>query len=1038
MSKVGQREILTQKRVIAFFKDALGYAYLGNWQDRANNRNVEEALLTNWLKRQGHDSKIIDKALFELGKGTAIGGSKTLYDVNRDVYSLLRYGVKVQRDVGEHTDTVWLIDWKNPGNNDFAISEEVTVTSENTRRPDIVLYVNGIALGVLELKRSTVSVTEGIRQNLDSQKKVFIRPFYTTMQLVMAGNETEGLRYGVIETPEKYWLRWKEAEAHPDAGDNPLLRELSQLCGKERLLEIIHDFIVFDAGIKKTCRHNQYFGVRAAQEHVKRREGGIIWHTQGSGKSLVMVWLAKWVRENITNSRVLIITDRTELDEQIEKVFKGVSEDIYRTSSGADLVHVLNTGDEWLICSLIQKFGASEEGDIDAFVEDIRRHLPKGFRAKGEIFVFIDECHRTQSGKLHEAMKTVLPGAMLIGFTGTPLLKADKKRSIETFGPYIHTYKYDEAVSDDVVLDLRYEARDIDQNITSQDRIDQWFELKTRGLTNAAKAQLKQRWGTMRQVLSSQDRLQKIVADILLDMETRDRLQSGHGNAMLVSGSIYSACRFFEMFQQTDLADKCAIVTSYRPAPADIKGEESGEGLTEKLRQFDIYRKMLAAHFNEPEDTAMNKVGQFEREVKKRFVDEPGRMKLLIVVDKLLTGFDAPPATYLYIDKQMQDHGLFQAICRVNRLDGEDKEYGYIIDYKDLFRSLERSIRDYTGEAFEGYDDEDVRGLLKDRLQQGRERLEETREAVKALCEPVEPPRDTADYLRFFCAADDDGQLSDKEPRRIALYKLASAFLRAYANIANEMREAGYSDEEVREIKAEVGHYEKVREEVKLGSGDYINLKMYEPAMRHLLDTYIRAEESEELSTFDDLTLVELIVERGDAAVDVLPEGIRKNPEAIAETIVNNVRRLIIDEMATNPRYYERMSELLDALILQRKQEAIDYKDYLSRIVALTERISNPQTQSSYPTSIDSSALRALFDNLQVRDPMPSYDAEPLVDIKAAKALAIDHAIRSVKKADWRGNRLKEREVRRAIKSELDDEHLADKIFTIVKNRQDY
>ena len=1038
MSTVGQREILTQKRVIAFFKDALGYAYLGNWQDRANNRNVEEEMVSNWFEGQGHNNKIIDKALFELGKGVAIGGSKTLYDVNRDVYGLLRYGVKVQPDVGEQTDTVWLIDWKNPDKNNFAIAEEVTVTAENTRRPDLVLYVNGIALGVLELKRSTVSVTEGIRQNLDSQKKAFIRPFYTTVQLVMAGNETEGLRYSVIETPEKYWLRWKEAEAHPVAGDNPLLRELGQLCGKERLLEIIHDFIVFDAGIKKTCRHNQYFGVRAAQEHVKRREGGIIWHTQGSGKSLVMVWLAKWIRENITNSRVLIITDRTELDEQIEKVFKGVSEDIYRTSSGADLVHVLNAGDEWLICSLIHKFGASEEGDIDAFVEDIRRHLPKGFRAKGEIFVFIDECHRTQSGKLHEAMKAVLPSAMLVGFTGTPLLKADKRRSIETFGPYIHTYKYDEAVSDNVVLDLRYEARDIDQNITSQDRIDQWFELKTRGLTNGAKAQLKQRWGTMRQVLSSQDRLQKIVADILLDMETRDRLQSGHGNAMLVSGSIYSACRFFQMFQQTDLADKCAIVTSYRPAPADIKGEETGEGLTEKLRQYDIYRKMLAAHFNEPEDTTMNKVGQFEREVKKRFVDEPGQMKLLIVVDKLLTGFDAPPATYLYIDKQMQDHGLFQAICRVNRLDGEDKEYGYIIDYKDLFRSLERSIRDYTGEAFEGYDDEDVRGLLKDRLQQGRERLEETREAVKALCEPVEPPRDTADYLRFFCAADDDGQLSDKEPRRIALYKMASAFLRAYANIANEMREAGYSDEEAQEIKAEVGHYEKVREEVKLGSGDYINLKMYEPAMRHLLDTYIRAEESEELSTFDDLTLVELIVERGDAAVDMLPEGIRKNPEAVAETIVNNVRRLIIDEMATNPRYYEKMSELLDALILQRKQEAIDYKDYLSRIVALTERISNPQTQSSYPTSIDSAALRALFDNLQVRDPMPSYDAEPLVETKAAKALAIDRAIRSVKKADWRGNRFKEREVRRAIKSELDDENLTEQIFAIVKNQRDY
>ncbi|MBV9792124.1 MAG: HsdR family type I site-specific deoxyribonuclease [Chloroflexi bacterium] len=1040
MSTVGQKEILTQQHVIQRFQHELGYTYLGNWKDRASNSNVEESLLTNWLKRQGHNDKIITKVLYELGKANALGGSKTLYEANREVYSLLRYGVKIRPDVGEQHITVWLIDWKNVANNDFAIAEEVTIAGENTKRPDIVLYVNGIALGVLELKRSTVSVAQGIRQNLDNQKKTFIRPFFTTIQLVMAGNDTEGLRYGVIETREKYYLTWKE----PSSVENPLDRVLTQLCHKERLLEIVHDFIVFDAGTKKTCRHNQYFGVRAAQEHVKRREGGIIWHTQGSGKSLTMVWLAKWIREHVSNARVLLITDRTELDEQIESVFKGVNEAIYRTKSGADLVRVLNTGDEWLVCSLIHKFGRSEEGDIDAYLQDIQRHLPKGFYPKGEIFVFVDECHRTQSGKLHQDMKALLPGAMLIGFTGTPLLKQDKQKSIEVFGPYIHTYKYDEAVRDGVVLDLRYEARDIDQNITSQAKIDQWFEAKTKGLTDVAKAQLKQRWGTMQKVLSARDRLEKIVADIVLDMETRDRLVSGRGNALLVSGSIYSACRFFELFQQTDLAGKCAIITSYKPSPADIKGEESGEGLTEKLRQYEIYRKMLAAHFDEPEETAMYKVEQFEQEVKQRFIDQPGQMKLLIVVDKLLTGFDAPPATYLYIDKQMHDHGLFQAICRVNRLDDEDKEYGYIIDYKDLFKSLARSIQDYTGEAFGGYDHDDVAGLLKDRLQKGRERLEEARESIKALCEPVEPPRDTAAYLHYFRGpSDDEAALKDNEPKRLALYKLAGAFLRAYANLANEMNDAGYSDAEAQEIKAEVDHYEKVRQEVKLASRDYIDMKMYEPAMRHLLDTYIHAEESEKLSAFDDMTLVELIVERGEAAVDSLPEGIRANPEAMAETIENNVRRLIIDEMAVNPIYYERMSELLDALIQARKQQALDYKAYLAKIVEVAKQVRKPEMQSIYPASMNTPALRALYDNLKqyaetgTHENPASYNGVIPEDATASLATAVDRAIRNVKKADWRGNRLKEREVRIAIKSVIgNDDTQVNAIFDMVRSRQ--
>jgi len=1045
MTSVGEKEIETQRRVVALFRDGLGYRYLGDWRDRDGNRSVESRILASFLKRGGHSANLIAKAVAKLDQAAALGGSRTLYEANREVYGLLRYGARVRPRVGKDTATVDLIDWNDPSANDFAIAEEVTVGGRNTKRPDLVLYVNGIGLGVLELKRSTVSVSEGIRQNLANQKKHFIPHFFTTVQLVMAGSDSQGLRYGVVGTPERYWLRWKEAGASSPASnsDSSLLQELADLCAPGRLLELIHDFVVFDAGAKKICRHNQYFGVKAAQSHVKRRDGGIIWHTQGSGKSLTMVWLAKWIRENVTGGRVLVVTDRTELDDQIEQVFLGVDEEIHRTKSGADLAEALRDPALSLICSLVHKFGGSEEGDIDRYVSDLRAHISGGSRPAGDIYVFVDECHRTQSGKLHDAMKKLLPEATLIGFTGTPLLKSDKRRSIETFGPYIHTYKYDEAIRDKVVLDLRYEARDIDQHLTSEAKIDQWFDLKTQGLSDLAKAQLRQRWGTMRKVTSSRERIDQIVDDILLDMETRDRLKSGRGNAMLVSDSIYAACRFFQRFSETHLKARCAIVTSYQPAARDIAGEESGEGPTEKLLKYEVYRRMLADHFGEPEDTAMHKAELFEREVKDRFVKDPARMKLLIVVDKLLTGFDAPPATYLYIDKKMQDHGLFQAICRVNRLDGEDKEYGHVIDYKDLFRSLEGAIRDYTGEAFEGYSREDVEGLLTDRLERGRKRLEAAREAVRALCEGVDPPRDTAAYLRYFCQdGTGDGeeaarQLAANERKRLTLYRLVAAFLRAYADLANEMIAAGYTEVERKATRDEVDHYEKVRQEVKLNSGDFVDLKMFEPAMRHLLDAYIRADDSQVLSKFDDMTLVDLLVERPEDAVGSLPDGIRGNRRSVAETIENNVRRLIVDEMSVNPKYYERMSSLLDELIRQRREEAIAYEDYLKRVSALAAKVRRGEDGGARPATINTAALRAIYDNLPEEPPLPM--PEPEADPRESVALAVDRAVRKARRDAWRDNPIKETYIRRAIHEALGAYRAsAAAIFDIVKRQSEY
>lgn len=1045
MRTVGQPEKQTQENVIEFFKQELGYEYLGNWQHRPNNSNIEKKLLTKWLNRQGRSNEIIQKVLSKLETDAELSGSKILYDVNGKIYERLRYGMPIRPSVGKRYTTFQLIDWKDPLNNHFGIAEEVTVEAENTKRPDLVLYVNGIALGVIELKSSRVSLTEGIRQNLDNQQEMFIRKFFTTVQLLMAGNESEGLRYGVIETPEKYWLRWKETDPDPDTTDNPLFTELRHLCNKERLLEILHGFIVFDAGVKKICRHNQFFGVKAAQEYLKRKEGGIIWHTQGSGKSLTMVWLARWIREEL-KGRVLIITDRTELDQQIEMVFDGVNEKIYRTQSGDDLGRVLSETRESLICSLIQKMRTSDEltdEDVDTYIDQIRQTLPDKFQPSGKFFVFVDECHRTQSGKLHKAMKKLLPEALFIGFTGTPLLKNDKPQSREIFGEYIHIYQYDEAVRDEVVLDLRYEARDIDQRITSQTKIDQFFEIKTRGLTDIAKAQLKKRWGTMQKVYSSEDRLRQIVADIQFDMIRYPRLESGRGNAMLVSDSIRSTCRFFELFQQTELKGKCAIVTSHKPTPDAIKGEETGEGLTEALLKNTTYRKMLAAHFNEPEDTAARKVELFEKQVKDRFVKKPGQMKLLIVVDKLLTGFDAPSATYLYIDKQMKDHQLFQAICRINRLDGEDKEYGYIIDYKDLFRSLDKAMKDYTGGAFANYDPDDIKDLLKNKRQQGKERLEETREQIKALCEFPDLSSDPEAHLHHFCAKESGTveQLKANKHKRVMLYKQTRAFLRAYANLANEMEDACYSNDEAQTIKAEVDHYEKIRQEVQLASGDYVDLKAYEPAMRHLLDTYIRAEETQILSTFEDMTLVQLIIERGEAAVELLPESIQKSNEMTAETIENNVRQVIVQKMPDDPNHYGSMSEVLDALIQKRREEAMAYEAYLSEIVTLTKKIVQPEIHLSYPAKLTTKAQQALFGNIQDFIVLDDYTLDEADKVRIA--LALDHAILEARWDDWRGSMIKEREIRQAIEHVVTAEVAPDavnidELFELVKNQDEY
>jgi type I restriction enzyme R subunit len=1016
MNVVGQPERATQNRVITLFRDELSFRYLGHWIDRDGNSNIEQDILTVYLTKRGYSSAQIGVALYKL-RTEADNHSRTLYGNNQAVYSLLRYGVLVKTEAGKVTDTVHLINWEEPEENDFAIAEEVTLLGNHERRPDLVLYVNGIAIGVVELKNSRISIGDGIRQLLSNQQPEFNERFFSTVQFVFAGNDSEGLQYATVGTPEKYFLRWKEDEQ--DDTRFKIDKYLLKMCNKERLIELMHDFVLFDGGIKKLPRVHQYFGIKAAQEYVRQRKGGIIWHTQGSGKSIVMVLLAKWILENNPNARVAIITDRDELDKQIEGVFTESGEAIKRSRSGRELMKHLAEAKPRLLCSLVHKFGRKGVGDFDAFIKELEAQPSQ---TVGELFVFVDECHRTQSGRLNRVMKAMMPNAVFIGFTGTPLLKKDRQTSLEVFGGYVHTYKFSEAVEDEVVLDLVYEARDIDQRLGSEDKIDAWFDAKTKGLNDWQRDELKKQWGTMQKVLSSKSRMDRVVNDIVFDFSVKPRLSSERGNAILVASSIYEACKYFTLFQQTPFKGKCAVVTSYNPQAQDVTKEEVGANTeTDKQVIFNTYQDLLEGIEAKP---GMTKTETYEERAKALFTKEPANMKVLVVVDKLLTGFDAPPCTYLYIDKSMQDHGLFQAICRVNRLDGEDKDFGYIVDYKDLFKKVENAISVYTSELDHSAGGVDPEVLLEDRLKKGKERLDDALETLTLLCEPVQPPQGELEHIHYFCGNTEiPTDLEEREPQRAALYKATASLVRSYANIADELEPAGYSSAGIVRINQQVNHYLNVREIIRKASGESLDLKPYEADMRHLIDTYIEADEPRKISPFDNMGLLELIVKTGIAdAIAKQLAGLKGNRNAISETIENNVRSKIIKEHLNDPAFYEKMSALLDEIITSRKAKAIEYEEYLKRIAELAKRVEAGRSEET-PKALDTPGKRALYNNLSQNEEL---------------ALRLDETVKKTRPDGWRGVQAREQVIKRALYEVLQSEGEVERMFLIVKAQREY
>jgi type I restriction enzyme R subunit len=634
---------------------------------------------------------------------------------------------------------------------------------------------------------------------------------------------------------------------------------------------------------------------------------------------------------------------------------------------------------------------------------------------------------------MNAQMKRWLENAIFIGFTGTPLLRRDRQMTRDVFGTYIHTYKFHEAVEDGVVLDLKYEARNVPQRLTNRAKIDDWFEQKTRRLNNFQKAVLRRRWATMEDLMSAAERKNRIVAEIITDFGLKPRLNNDRGTAILVAASIYDACHYFRLFQNTGFAKHVGIITSYEPNHNAISREPAN---SDERYKFDTYTLFVLK--------GGLTTKQYEDETKRRFIEEPADMKLLIVVSKLLTGFDAPSCTYIYLDNELRDHNLFQAICRTNRLDGDDKDYGYIVDFKELFGDVQQAIAVYSSDELDidqgSGGDNNVQ--IKNWLEEGRKHLDDTREALHFLCEPVELPRSIEQFLHYFCGdASDPNALTDTEALRIAFYKAVTAFVRAYSAIAQQLEEAGYSAAESAIISREVETFGDLRAAIKKHSGEELDIKPFEADMRHLLNTYVQADPAEALGDLAEMSLTELIIETGihDAIARKLNAKGKLSKNAIAEGIINNLRKTIIREQLTDPRFYSQMSALLDDLIRQSREDAAAYEEFLRRAEYLARQLAAKDPVADIPTELKGKREATVIFNNLLSLPGSLFSCPTSNNDRAALALEIDRTIRERAPAGWKGDDTRERQVLNAIFPLLNrDRQATTALFEIIKHQSGY
>ena len=985
----------SQKPAIALLQ-SMGYTYISPEDCEKQRGSRYHVLLKDILRGQlrrlnrysyaGAENEFsaanIERAMEELDEPLTDGLVRT----SEKIYDALLLGKSYPETVGGGKSLSFnlkYIDWEHPENNLFHVTEEFAVESQDklhNARPDIVLFINGIPFAVIECKAPHISVEQAVEQMIRNQQADYIPQLFKYAQIVMATNKNV-VKYATAGTPKKFWSVWKEqdtefldsrlAQLVADRAPTEQDRNIISLFSRERLMELTRYFVLFDANVKKICRYQQYFAIReiiktiAQKDSKGNRQSGVIWHTQGSGKSLTMVMLAKYILMELAvcNPRVVIVTDRKELDGQIAATFAHTRLNPARATSGRHLVELVTNGKADVITTIINKFNTAERLEAKNNSRDV--------------FILIDESHRSNYGSMAAKMRTVFPNACYIGFTGTPLMKREKN-TLTKFGKLIHKYTIQDGVEDGAIVPLIYEGRFVEQKV-DEENIDMWFQQTTKRLTDPQKEDLRRKWSSIRRLTSTDARIKRIALDInnhfLLGFK-----DTGF-KAMLATNYKRDAIRYLKCFEQFgDL--NCAVVIS----PPDMREsvDDVDEGTDNMVIEY--WEKMMKQYGDA--DT-------YEEAMKNKFCD--GEIDILIVCSKLLTGFDAPVCQVLYIDKELKEHGLLQAIARTNRLH-DGKEYGLIVDYRGLIQKLDAAMDMYSGAGLENFEGRDLRGVVIDVL----EALGQLRTAYTNLIDLFADVKDLSDTEAV------EVSLAD-EKKREQFYNLLCAFGRALDLVLNsEQAYAALPGEEREKYQNRFLFFSKVRRSVKIRYCDAIDNREYEPLMQNLLDTHLSVAGLKQITNPVD------ILNKDDFERELEELG---SLRAKADAITSRLSKSISAKYEENPAYYDSFSKRIKDALDQYKEKVISEAEYLAKMRSIMEDYHSGKSSVSYPERIKCNihaqafygVITALFDDAQIEGMTPDFAAEIAEEITAIIA---KHS-----RVDWTNNQT----IHNRISQDIDD-----------------